>query len=287
MSAEFVFPSGWQDRLLLTKRAAPVALEPFPYFMIDDYLPAALYQAARASFPAGVETDQYGNRKQVFSQHRHPERVAQFLAGDEVWRALVDFFGSDAYLQDLRRYLGPALGRARGLAGSMRWRRRAAQPVLPLVDRPVSFGYEFSLLEDGAYLYPHTDAPAKLVSLLLYFPPDDWRPEFGGATELYRPKDPRHERNWMNRNLGFDDVELVYRSEFRPNRLFGFVKSANSLHGVAPVTCGPGRLRLSFNFNVVIDPAAAGSRPARWLNELRRRREAPAFAGFDPDGDPQ
>jgi hypothetical protein len=113
-----LFATGWQDGLLLTRRAAPVTLEPFPYFVVDDYLPPALYTAARAAFPAGVETDQYGNRKQVFSQHRHPERVAEFLAGDEVWRTLVEFFGSDVYLQDLRRYLGPGRSAGAGPAPS-------------------------------------------------------------------------------------------------------------------------------------------------------------------------
>src|SRR5690606_32636365 len=68
-----VLEPGWRERLLLSRRAAPAVLEPFPYFVVDDYLPPALYEAARASFPVGVETDQYGNRKQVFSQHRHPD----------------------------------------------------------------------------------------------------------------------------------------------------------------------------------------------------------------------
>lgn len=278
-----VWPPGWEDTLLLTRRAAAPTLEPFPHFMVDDYLPAELYAAARAEFPVGCKTDRYSNRKMVFSEHRHPDEVAAFLADDEVWRRLIDFFGGDTFLQDLRRYLGPALVHARGPAGAMRWRRRDAQPVLPVIDRPVTFGYEFSLLDDGAYLYPHTDSPAKLVSLLLYFPTDDWRPEFGGSTDLYTPKNPRHGRNWANRNLGFEDVELAVQSAFRPNRLFGFVKAANSLHGVAPIACGPDRLRLSFNFNVLIDPVAEKSRPARLLNEWRRRREAPAFAGIEPD----
>ena len=156
--------------------------------------------------------------------------------------------------------------------------------VLPLVDVPVTFGYEFSLLGQGAYLEPHTDSPAKIVSLLLYFSSDDWQPAFGGTTDMCRPKDPRHERNWMNRNLDFGAVDIVFRSEFRPNRLCGFVKAANSFHGVPPVECGPNRMRLSFNFNVLIDPIEAESRPIRMLNAWRKRRETSSFADVKGTG---
>lgn len=101
---------------------------------------------------------------------------------------------------------------------------------------------------------------------------------------MYRPKDPRQERNWMNHNLDFDAVDIVFRSEFRPNRLCGFVKSARSFHGFSPVECDPDRMRLSFNFNVLIDPIEAESRPIRRLNAWRKRRETSSFAGLKGTG---
>lgn len=271
-------PADWRQSLLLTKRPVTVNLEPFPYFCLDDYLPADLFEEARRQFPTATARDEYGNLKQVFSPHRRAEEVKAFLTKSDAWAKLTGFFDSDEFIQDLRTFLAPMLFRARGVSGLRRWRRPDRQSVVPLVDMPVTFGYEFSLLRQGAHLEPHTDSPAKLVSLLLYFPSDDWRPEFGGTTDFYRPKNPKHAHNWMNRNLGFDDVDLIFRSEFRPNRLCGFVKSANSLHGVAPLECGPDHVRLSFNFNVLIDPSEASARPTRMINEWIRRREAPAFA---------
>jgi hypothetical protein len=268
----------WKQSLLLTKRQAALDLEPFPVFCVENYLPPEIFEAARREFPTTTERDQYGNLKQVFSPHRRAAEVQAFLAKNKAWRELVEFFESDEFIQDLRRFLAPALRHARGISGLRRWRRPGRQFVMPLVDMPVGYGYEFSLLGQGAHLAPHTDSPAKLVSLLLYFPSDDWKPEFGGTTDFYRPKNPQHAQNWMNRDLRFKDVELFYRSEFRPNRLCGFVKSANSFHGVAPLECGPDRVRLSFNFNVLIDPVEANSRPVRLINKWRKRREAPAFA---------
>jgi len=268
----------WRSRLLLTERDVTMRLEPFPYFFIDDYLPADLYARARSAFPVHKETDRYSNKKQVFSAHRHPDAVRKFVDETPVWNELVSFFDSSRFVSDLNQFLRPALVKARGVDGRRVWRRRDREPVRPIVDVPVVFGYEFSILEDGAHLKPHTDSPAKLVSLLLYFPEDGWKPEFGGTTDMYRAKDSRQDRNWMNRNLEFDAVETVFSSAFLPNRLFGFVKSANSLHGVSPVTCGPDHLRLTFNFNVLVDPVEADSRIVRLRNEWIRRQEAPAFA---------
>ncbi len=276
----------WRNELLLTGRDVTMALEPFPYFYIDNYLPEDIFQAARASFPVGEKTDRYSNNKQVFSLHRNPEAVARFVAETEVWRDLTTFLDSDRYLADLNQFLKPALRKARGLEGLRRWRRRDRQTLIPVADVPVTFGYEFSILEDGAYLHPHTDAPAKMVSLLLYFADDDWKPEFGGTTDMYRAKNPAQDKNWMNRSLDFSQTETIFSSAFRPNRLFGFVKSENSLHGVSPLVCGPDKKRLSFNFNVLIDPVEANGRLARMRNELIRRREAPAFAGADKPAAP-
>jgi hypothetical protein len=276
----------WHEELLLTRRNVTLELEPFPYFYIDDYLPSDIFQAARQSFPIGEKTDRYNNKKQVFSLHRNPEAVARFIAETDVWFDLTRFFDSERFISDLNRFLRPALRKARGLEGLRRWRRRDRQTLVPVADVPVTFGYEFSILEDGAYLEPHTDAPAKLVSLLLYFADDDWRPEFGGTTDVCRAKNPAQDRNWMNRSLGFGETETVFSSAFKPNRLFGFIKSENSLHSVSPLACGPDRKRLSFNFNVLIDPVEANGRLTRMRNELIRRREAPAFEGLNKIASP-
>ncbi len=143
---------------------------------------------------------------------------------------------------------------------------------------------EFSSMADGAWLPPHTDAPDKIVSCVLYVAgsEDDasrgWDAALGGQTEVYRPLDPSRRRNWGNRVCAVEEMEVVEAVPFVDDRLFWFVKTAQSWHGVRPVTSPASRPRLSFNFSLTIRPEAM-ARPA--LAEPTERllaREALVFA---------
>ena len=110
--------------------------------------------------------------------------------------------------------------------------------------------FEFSRLERGSFVPPHTDDPKKLISLLLYFPDPKWQENYGGGTEFYRTKKRAMDNNWANREVQFKDLNPFFRAQFAPNRLVGFLKSNNSYHGVQPITCPEGMARNSLNINV-------------------------------------
>lgn len=93
-------------------------LDPFPYFCVDNYLPADLFEEARRQFPTTTARDQYGNLKQVFSPHRRTEDVKKFLAENKAWRDFISFFDPDEFIQGLRTFPGSALRRLAGFPGS-------------------------------------------------------------------------------------------------------------------------------------------------------------------------
>ena len=139
---------------------------------------------------------------------------------------------------------------------------------------------EFSMLKRDTMLPPHTDSTDKILVFLLYFPSEEWQSEWGGGTQIYRPRDKHLDANWSNSRLPRTDVELVFDSGFKPNRLFFFVKSANSWHGVAPLACPEGVLRRSFNFALSIPGAQRRGRGYRLKEALIRRIERPRFRQF-------
>lgn len=108
----------WKRSLLLTNRSAMMELDPFPYFCVDNYLPADLFEEARRQFPTTTARDQYGNLKQVFSPHRRTEDVKKFLAENKAWRDFISFFDPDEFIQGLRTFPGSALRRLAGFPGS-------------------------------------------------------------------------------------------------------------------------------------------------------------------------
>ena len=272
--------------LLISPKKPDITYDPFPYFYIDDYLPKDLYAALHEEFPSmtffdGRNNVDRANRLRKMALNPRGERYAEFLASSPSWTKVIDALRSDAFLKDVEGLLRPALVQARGVAGRRGWwNHTSASRRVPIVERPVEFSCEFSRLSRGAFLYPHTDKPEKLVSFLLYFPEPDWEQRYGGATDLYRVKQAKHDRNWSGRAVTFDAVDTVFRSEFRSNRLMVFVKSRNSYHGVSPVTPPDGVARKSFNFNVIVPREQWGGIGKRLVDSYRWRTEEWRFREF-------
>jgi hypothetical protein len=143
-----------------------------------------------------------------------------------------------------------------------------------ILDRRVQVNFEFSRLPAGAYLTPHTDKLGKLASLLFYFPHPEWRDAYQGNTEFYAPTDPSMRRNWSNRHLDFDGVKPFLSVDFKPNTLVGFVKTADSYHGVREISCPDGLERTSFNLNFSVPIADQRTLFGRGISSYHRRLEA-------------
>jgi len=85
----------------------------------------------------------------------------------------------------------------------------------------------------GYRLGPHTDSPKKILTLLFYIPKDGDKSLLG--TSMYLPK----KENFIcegNKHHDYDSFNIFKTLEYIPNRMFGFVKSYNSFHGVEEIT---------------------------------------------------
>jgi hypothetical protein len=120
----------------------------------------------------------------------------------------------------------------------------------------LSARFEFSMLPaDGGSVIPHTDAPGKLITLVVSMVKEgEWNPAFGGGTEVNRPKDTRLAYNELNRQAEFDQVEALDCYEFTPNQVVVFVKTFNSWHCVRPMTGhGSPAMRKTLTINIEAD----------------------------------
>jgi len=242
-------------RLQLSNRALALEHEPCCFFHVDDFLPSALYDALAASFPsedAPYRPNEEG--KLGLRSSDAPDAFEAFCEAHPPWRELVDFLASDAFVLDLGRRLSAPLRRARGVAGRKRWRNDTGRPASnnPLryaLSEPVRATFQFSRLPAGADVVPHTDAPRKLVSLLLYFADPDWRVEWGGGTE-FLSAGPGLGPTRPTERVPFDRLTPAAEVPFVPNRLVGFVRSPRSWHGVRPLRCPPERARKALLINL-------------------------------------
>jgi hypothetical protein len=119
--------------------------------------------------------------------------------------------------------------------------------------RALKSRFEFSMLPaDGGHIKPHTDSPGKIITLVVSMVgPDEWDQAWGGGTTVLRAKDFRQSFNYMNRQLEFDQTDVLDTFEFQTNQCVVFIKTFNSLHAVSPLAgVGVNAMRKTLTINI-------------------------------------
>ncbi len=253
------------------------AYEPFPIGLCAPALPEESYGALVEAFPPlelfGAKEDL--GHKYSLSEVNCPAAYYEYIRGSRPWLDFYRYVKSEEFIRTTLAALadrGIDLGLARcrvrspnhfdgwgrvsaALPGRARSAlRSAAGSVQRLASKQAVLGarFEFSVLPgDGGHILPHTDAPQKLVTLVIsMLDAEEWADEWGGGTEVLRAKDPTVAFNKMNRYLEFDGVQRLRSLPFRPNQCVIFVKTFNSLHAVSPVRGGSEVLRRTLTINI-------------------------------------
>ena len=109
----------------------------------------------------------------------------------------------------------------------------------------------------NAKLPPHTDTPSKLISLMLYFPDEDFSAnqikELGTA---FYDSDIKNDKNIHQENE--EESKFLKRNKkiltlpFRKKNLYGFFRNFYSWHGVENINLKENQLRKSINLNIML-----------------------------------
>lgn len=228
---------------------ADIRRYPYPHFYIEDVFPADFYARLRDCFPVAESMPPLKTVRPVGSEYPDQRlcvpvdpaalanlppksrdfwlETAQWLLGHRFFTALIDKFQ-------------PFL----------------AQRFANLQE--VEFLTEALLVDDHTkyWLGPHSDSQKKVLTLLFYLPGDLSQEHLG--TSIYVPRDPAF-RCLGGPHYTYEEFERVYTAPFRPNSLFGFVKTDRSFHGVEPLAEGATcrRQLLLYDINVT-SPFALG-----------------------------
>jgi hypothetical protein len=81
----------------------------------------------------------------------------------------------------------------------------------------------------------------------------EWDARHGGGTTVLRPRDTSRYFNFMNKQLPFDETEVLHTYPFEPNQCVIFVKTFNSWHAVSPLTgAGSPAMRKTLTINIEV-----------------------------------
>tara|TARA_B100000787_G_scaffold52617_1_gene38009 strand:+ start:605 stop:1402 length:798 start_codon:yes stop_codon:yes gene_type:complete len=128
----------------------------------------------------------------------------------------------------------------------------------------IRLGFEFSIIKKNCYIPPHCDTENKLLSLMIYFPPEEKLAQKNDihdyGTNFYNKKDGAKENldiwesKYLDKNnshIFFENYEVFYKSKFEENKLVGFIKNDKSWHDVSIFE--KNILRKSLNINLYIE----------------------------------
>ena len=247
--------------------------EPFCIFEKKNFLDFDLYNNLLLNFPSEEQfpaSHSNGNKKFLNNKH---EEFFKFIKGN-IWGDFYEKLNSKKVCfkflslinnelkkiedrQNLKNYLFIKDYRNQFF-------HRSIYKILKTINfNLVRIGFEFSIIKKDCFIPPHCDTENKLLSLMIYFPPEDNDPYFSSyenlGTNFYKLKKTNTQNldNWKSKYLDqniskkfFENYELFYNSKFEKNKLTGFIKSDKSWHDVKKFE--KDLIRKSVNINIYL-----------------------------------
>jgi hypothetical protein len=222
---------------------APMRTYPFPHFYVRPVFPEDYYLELLRSLPPtdALERLDFATGPRFIGTLDAVREGAGSPAAGALWGGLAQWLLGDGFRDLIAQRFA-----------KYTW-RRFGKDVSQRLEVEARYVRDFT----DYYIGPHTDTPAKLVSLLFYLPPDESLRDLG--TSLYAPKDPKF-RCPGTRWYKFSRFRRITTMEFLPNSLFAFFKTENSFHGVEPVT-QTGIERNCLLYNIYVKPAPSDPPP--------------------------
>lgn len=244
---------------------------PFFIFEHKNFLDLSQYKALDRAFP---EKDLFPKRHEGRGDkaflNNSTDEFASFVSGSPEWNAFFqNFTNKDCIDKFYKMSMDVDSERPpyqckpwKLVTNSIFFRKQRFKYLRRMIGRlfgytPVVLKLEFSYLENGCWIPPHTDDTRKLISLMVYFPDDNVEYGDSAGTEFYTGKDgkaaPTGWRAVMMYKPDADEFykenETFYSSKFEGNKLVGFVKSSLSWHGLEELKLPEGATRRSLNVN--------------------------------------
>jgi hypothetical protein len=189
---------------LKVRRDVKWYVDPFPYAVIDDFLPLEIFQKLRGALDEArqkinlqVKFNTDAESKEVFTDKNLPSEALQ----------LIEIMGSEDFKKILSEYC-----------------HIKREKIISMLDTPGYSGLSpFHISQKGDFLGAHVDHSVLQYTDLvhfantIYYCSDDWHESWGGQTLLFS-------------SYGTTIKTLI---EPKPNRLLIFIHSSTSFHGAS------------------------------------------------------
>jgi hypothetical protein len=232
--------------------------EPYPVCYIPNFLSEADYKELAETYPS-VDVFKHkpllGN-KYSLAEKNNKQFYFDFLKENPAWKEFYNKVKTKEFVLEVvdfvkQHHIDLGVKRSFWYTKKMEMAKRGPIPSL-IHKRVVRSRFEFSAMgANGGNILPHSDHPRKLITLVLSFmKPGEWNEAWGGGTDVLLPKDRRLVYNEMNRQMPFDQMDVIKTFPFNPNQCVLFIKTFNSWHSVQPMKGPESALRKTVTINI-------------------------------------
>jgi len=243
---------------MLTFSAAEMTYEPYPVGYLTSFIEENAYKQMLECWP---ELDKFEympklGKKYSLSEGNNAGNYSKCIKATPVWTHFYQMVKSSEFIENTLQFLNAKnidLGLSKRKIVSRRGGRRSSVLARLQGVTELSARFEFSMMApDGGHILPHTDAPNKLITLVVsHVAPNEWDEKWGGGTEVCLPKDRSRIFNHRNKYMSFEEVDVIKKFPFTPNRCIIFIKTYNSWHQVSPIQAGSqGPMRRTLTINI-------------------------------------
>jgi hypothetical protein len=240
--------------------------EPYPIGVAREFIEPDYYRQLVENFPPieifGSFFDPESNKRGL-SELYEPDSYHRFIRETPVYLDFYKYIKSPQFIRDVlncfeQNHIELRLFESKITSSTLPLRGGAFHKLDHALRRlrrkkGLRARFEFSRLpSNGGNIRPHTDAPSKIITLVVSILKEgEWDSGWGGGTDVIKPKDRRRSYNFYNNYFDFDECETLRTIDYVPNQCILFLKTFNSLHCVAPIKDGdPAVYRNTLTINI-------------------------------------
>ena len=224
--------------------------EPYPVGLITPLIEPVTYQKMLETLPPlelfRYKSD-YGSKpshKYTLSERNNPEHYFDYIQQVPIWREFNHYIRSTDFIAQtldmlLDHHIDLGLKKELTEQQKKKQKKTLLNWFLPSAkESKLSARWDFAQFPaDGGCLYPHTDGPDKLITLVVALvEKNQWNQNYGGGTEVLKPIKPEHQFNHINFYTEFEEMESITTFPYDTNQAVIFIKTYNSWHAVRPMT---------------------------------------------------
>lgn len=227
-----------------------IIYEPFCIFEKKNFLEKSIYQKLKINFPnEEIFPGIHENGKKIFMNNKHKE-FYKFI-DQNIWGDFYNYFNQKKFLDSLISLIKPELKKIENRNNfnnyclnnsfSRSFYRKIFNKALKMINyKSIRLGFEFSIINSNCFIPPHCDTENKLLSLMIYFPLDNFNYENLGTNFYEKKKNSTINMDiWESKYLDegsfsefYKNYDIFYKSKFQENKLVGFIKNNKSWHDV-------------------------------------------------------